>query len=126
MVATLQLIFAERRWQKGYCVEILVTGVEESNKVEPSSTSTFTATVRHKSEDSELKGPIEALLSGDQSLKPTAKHDPPVDYIYLAPGKSEATATVALETRSRTGIAKKSITFNTGTPAWRPVLPAYT
>lgn len=125
MLAGIQLAMAESRWQKGYCLEILVTGVDEANEVDPSSTSTFNATVRHKFENIELKVPIEASLSGDQSLKPTGKRDASVDYTYVAPNKDEATATVDLETRSKRGVAKKAISFNTGTPAWRPVIPPY-
>ena len=113
--------YAEKLWQDGFCVEIIVEGVQDSNQVEPSSTSSFTARVRHKFEGTELKGPLTATLSGDQSVDPTEKTEAPASYTYVAGQKPEATATVNLETRSKRGVAKKSIDFTMGDTNWRPV-----
>lgn len=113
--------YAEKLWQNGFCVEIIVEGVQDSNVVEPSSTSTFTARVRHKFEGTELKGPLTASLSGDQSVDPREKTEAPARYSYVAGQKPEATATVNLETRSKRGVAKKSIDFAIGDTNWRPI-----
>lgn len=123
LLVAMILLVAQNRWQDGFCLEIVVTGVEESNKVDLGSASPFRAVVRHKIEGRELPLPIEASLSGDKSVEPTAKTNSPVDYRYTAGGKPAATATVALETRSRRGVAKKAVTFTTGELSWRPKPP---
>jgi len=123
MTYTYVLKMAEVQWQDGFCVEIIVEGVQDSNQVEPSSTSTFTARVRHKFEGTELKGPLTASLSGDQSVDPSEKTDAPANYTYIAGQMPDATATVNLETRSKRGVAKKTVAFTTGktTTNWRPI-----
>ena len=110
---------AKDLWQNGYCVEIQVSGVNDSNDlVERSSTRHFTAKVHHKFEDAELKAPIQGTLSGDKSLAPTARKAAPVDYTYTAPAESRKKATVNLETRSKRGAAKKSLEFSTAPLGW--------
>lgn len=114
---------AQDLWQNGYCVEIVTEGAGDSNEVQPGSDTAFTARVRHKFEGGDLDVPIEATLSGKESLEPGGKSGAPVHYTYKAPEESTTSATVALETRSRRGVAKRTLVFRTGTPNYRPVLP---
>jgi hypothetical protein len=114
---------ARELWQHGYCVEIVVEGAEDSNVVTPGSSTPFTARVNHKFERVELNGPIEGALSGRESLAPQGKAEAPVHYTYLAPQESASSATAALETRSRRGVAKRTLEFRTGTPNYHPIAP---
>jgi hypothetical protein len=114
---------ARELWQNGYCVEIVVEGAEDSNVVAPGSSTPFTARVRHKFEGVELNGPIEGTLSGKESLAPQGKAEAPVHYTYLAPQESASSATATLETRSRRGVAKRTLEFRTGTPNYHPIAP---
>ena len=104
---------AQQHWQKGECVEILVDGAQDSNTVQPSSTTPFTGRVHHKVDGVDLPLPIKAALSGGKSLAPTAATPAPVSYGYVAPDQDGQSATAALETRSRRGVGKKSIGFVT-------------
>jgi hypothetical protein len=106
---------ARKRWQSGRCVELVVTGAEGSNTVEPGSVTRFSATVRHRIEGKELDGLlITSTLSGEESLSPTGRSPSPVSYGYTAPVKEDATATVRLESRSRRGVTEpKEVGFVT-------------
>ena len=114
---------AEKEWKNGRCVEIVVEGAEDSNVVAPGSSTPFTARVRHKFEGVELNGPIEGTLSGKESLAPQGKAEAPVHYTYLAPQETASSATAALETRSRRGVAKRTLEFRTGTTNYHPIAP---
>ncbi|MBI5871287.1 MAG: hypothetical protein HZB44_10120 [Actinobacteria bacterium] len=105
---------AQESWSNGYCVEIVVEGVEDSNEVELSETKQFKGKVRHKFEGGFLTVMgMKAGLSGEKDLKPTEKQETPVSYTYVAPDEEDKKATVNLETRSKRGAARKAITFRT-------------
>lgn len=114
---------AEEVWQNGYCVEIIVDGIQDTNVVSPGSSTPFKARVNHKFEGVELNAPIEGTLSGKDSLAPQSKAEAPVHYSYMAPQESASSATAALETRSRRGVAKRTLEFRTGTPNYHPIAP---
>jgi len=123
LFGTMVLRQAEEVWQNGYCVVIIVDGVEDTTVVSPGSSTPFTARVHHKFEGVELNGPIEGTLSGKESLAPQGKAEAPVHYTYVAPQESASSATAALETRSRRGVAKRNLEFRTGTPNYHPIAP---
>jgi len=109
---------AEAIWQDGYCVEILIDGAKEVNSISPSATDDFTARVKHKWEGVELEAGIFAQLKGDKSISPKEKQPSPVNYVYTAGDKDKQEAIVTLETRSKRGAAKKTLTFKTETSAY--------
>ncbi|MBM3151309.1 MAG: hypothetical protein FJZ96_03750 [Chloroflexi bacterium] len=121
LVGAMILSVAKDKWSNGFCLELIVEGVQDNNLVDLDSTTTFIAKVRHKFEGTEMNLPVTASLSGEESVDPTAKTNAPVNYTYVAGDKPDATATVALETRSKRGVAQKSISFTTGKLNWRPV-----
>ena len=110
---TFALNSAKQHWQNGACVEILLSGVTDSNTVAPSSLTPFTAKVRHKFENVELTVPITAALAGEKSIAPMQQTPAPVSYSYTAPDSEGKNATAQLESRSKRGIAKKDVGFNT-------------
>jgi hypothetical protein len=113
---------AERLWTTGYCVEITVPELDAggSKSVTPSSTTPFTANVRHKFEGADLVVPVTATLaSGGVSVSPSGNPVPaPANFQYKAPDQDRQMATVNLETHSKRGIATMTVTFTTGTPAY--------
>lgn len=118
MLAYFALYQAEKLWQNGYCLEILIEGAEDSNTLPPSEKDSFTAKVRHKFEGVELDAPISGALTGEKSLTPLEKTKAPVNYTYEAPSEKDKTATVKLETRSKRGVATKEISFKTMLPGY--------
>jgi hypothetical protein len=112
---------AQDKWTSGYCLQINVSpnGGAGGQTVAPGSTTPFTATVRHKFDKADLKLPVKATLSsGGVSVSPSGTAvTAPAAFSYTAPGDGHSKATVALETRSRRGIATLNVTFTTGR-AW--------
>jgi hypothetical protein len=113
LLSRLLLEKAQAHWQGGECVEILLAGAADANTVTVGSTTSFTGTVHHKIDGVDLPLPVTAALSGTQSIAPTAPTSSPVSYVYVAGSKDGVLSTVALETRSRRGVGKKSISFST-------------
>ncbi len=109
---------AEKQWQDGYCVAVIVPDSGSARMVSPNSDTSFTANVRHKFEGKELTVPVMATLSSGQvSVTPSGSKVPaPATFRYKAPGKGGETATVKLESRSKRGVGKLEITFTTS--AW--------
>jgi hypothetical protein len=122
-MALLLVIFlggeAEKIWQNGFCVEIVIEGADDYNTVERSSTTPFTGKVRHKFDGNELNVPLTAALTGEKRLSPTEKTTAPVKYTYTAPEEEKKLATINLETRSKRGAATHTIQFYTGSPGWK-------
>jgi hypothetical protein len=109
----LALHIAEKQWQNGYCVEIQVEGAEESNQLRPGDSDAFTAKVHHKFESADITAPITPTLSGEKSIDPSKKKDSPVDYTYQSPPEKDKEATITLETRSKRGADKTTISYKT-------------
>lgn len=118
-MSTLVFLLAQKNWQEGYCVELVVEGAKDSNTLLPNGTKNFTAKVRHKWEGNELNAGVKADLQGEKSIQPTEKKPAPVGYLYTAPPEEKQTATLTLETRSKRGAAKKILTFKTQASAWK-------
>jgi hypothetical protein len=116
------LTFAKEKWTKGYCVEVLVPGLGAGeNLVLPNSQTQFTAIVRHKFENVELRGPVIATLANGQvSVNPSGSKVPaPATFTYKAPGRSGQKAAVNLVTRSKRGIATLDVKFTTVVQGWK-------
>ncbi|HMN61600.1 MAG TPA: hypothetical protein PJ988_14605 [Anaerolinea sp.] len=118
LVTSMVLGMAEVIWQDGFCVEILIDGAQEVNSIAPSARDDFTARVKHKWEGIELEAGIDAGLKGEKSINPEDKKSAPVNYVYTAGDKDKQEAVVTLETRSKRGAAKKTLTFKTETGAY--------
>lgn len=118
----LSLSYAEDEWTDGYCVAPEVEEVEQpSQSVDISSVTPFTAVVRHRFEQAEVEVPVVATLtSGTLEVTPAgAKVPAPALFRYEAPDEKDLTATVELETRSRRGAGKLTLTFVTVEPCYR-------
>lgn len=102
-------------WKGGACVKLEpTTDPAKRTGVEPSTQFSIAAAPRSKLDGSPVGGTVRATLSGGSSLSPNAT---PVradaTFIYVAPNEKEQNATVALEARSRRGIGKAELAFDT-------------
>lgn len=118
MFAYFSVAQAERLWQNGYCLEIIVEGAPDGATLRPAERISFTAKVRHKFEGAEITAPMIGSLSGEKSLYPLEKSQTPVDYTYEAPPEKDKEAKVNLESRSKRGVAKESLFFKTALPGY--------
>ena len=114
---------ASRHWENGYCVAVQVPemGAGEEKTVQVNSETPFTAKVRHKFENAELRVPVIATLAdGQVSVSPSGSKVPaPAAFTYKAPDQNGRTATVNLETRSKRGIGKLDVKFKTGRQGYK-------
>lgn len=120
LLAGIELIrMSEEGWASGRCVQLNASATPGPTGLEPSATSTITAEPRSKIDGGPTGGKVTSTLSaGGVSVDPAGT---PVSadatFTYLAPDEPKAGGTVDLESRSRRGIAKASITFDTAAPA---------
>jgi hypothetical protein len=113
-----QLVDATKEaWQSGRCVRLETAAAPGPKGLDPGSSSTINANPRSRIDGSPTGGTVTATLSaGGAGVTPSSA---PADatFIYGAPGEPDQSGTVSLEAKSRRGIAKASIDFDTARPA---------
>lgn len=108
------LVAASRTaWQSGRCVALQTTASPGPGGLTPGSSSHVVASPRSKVDGAQTGGTVTATLTGAVSVAPTGKVAADAEFDYLAPDESEQSATLALEARSRRGVGKATITFDT-------------
>lgn len=112
---------AKSGWESGRCVELRTTTSPARQKgLQPSTVVTITADPRSKLDGAATGGTVRASLEGQQSLDPDgSKQAAPATLTYKAPEKRDDSGTVALEARSRRGVGKASLSFDTRRPGYR-------
>ncbi len=102
-------------FQSGRCVLLVPTASPGPKGLSPGETSTITAAPRSKIDGAATGGTVTAqLTAGGQSVDPSGSKVPAdATFQYLAPGETGQHATVALEARSRRGVGKATIEFDT-------------
>lgn len=121
MLVAIQVVDqAEKAWKSGRCVKIdATTEPAKRDGIEPGSTATITAAPRSLVDGSAVGGTVTATLTGGASLNPAGTPVPAdARFTSTAPAEVGATATVALEARSKRGIGKADVTFSTGKPSY--------
>jgi hypothetical protein len=106
---------AEKAWKSGRCVDLRVsTDPSKRSGLKPSTPVSLTAAPRSRIDGSPAGGSVRATLTGGTSIDP-ADTAVPADatYSYVAPGEKDKTATVTLESRSKRGIGRATVTFDT-------------
>ncbi len=82
--------------------------------VKPSTSFDVVAAPRVKSDGSVPGGSVRATLSGGESLtREGEKLAPDAQYTYTAPAKKDQVASIAFEARSRRGVGRASLAFDT-------------
>ena len=115
MVTKSALEAAQKAWESGRCVALVpTTSPDKRSGLEPSTTVKITAAPRSKIDGGQVGGTVTATLSGDTSVDPSgSKVKADATFTYVAPGEREKTASVALEARSKRGVANASVGFDT-------------
>ena len=104
---------AEKLWREGKCVELIVD--PEGGEVSPGEVRSVTAKLRHKVDGSELDKPVEAALTGVQSLEPAGGSQPaPATVTYTAGPTQGDVGQIAFKSVSNRGIAEKTVAFTVG------------
>ncbi|GIH03663.1 hypothetical protein Rhe02_17300 [Rhizocola hellebori] len=115
IVASSVALAAEKGWQSGNCVSLKPTVSPGPKGMKPGATSTINAAPRSRIDGGPVGGSVKATLAGGgASVKPDgSKVNADATFTYTAPDAPDKTGTVALEARSRRGVAKASIDFDT-------------
>jgi hypothetical protein len=106
---------AQEGWESGRCVRLEVTPNPAPRDMEPGSTAEITANPRSKIDGGPTGGTVTAtLVSGGTSVDPSAAPVPAdATMTYTANAEPQNHGTVKLEARSRRGVAKAEMTFET-------------
>ena len=106
---------AEQRFKSGQCVTLNPTSdPAKRSGVKPSTSFKLLAAPRSKIDGTPTKGSVSATLSGDGKLDPAGTKVPAdAKFTYIAPDARDKKGSVAFEARSKRGIGKATIEFNT-------------
>ena len=106
---------AEKGWQSGRCVVLTPTAAPGPKGMKPGSNSSIAAAPRSRIDSTPVGGSVTATLSaGGASVDPAGSKVPAdATFTYTAPGEVDQSGTVSLEARSKRGVAKADITFDT-------------
>lgn len=106
---------AQMGWDSGRCVRLQPSASPGPKGMKPSSTSTITAAPRSKIDGGQVGGTVTATLSsGTTSVSPSdAKTPADATFFYTASSEKDQAGTVALTARSKRGVAKASVDFDT-------------
>ncbi|MET8151776.1 hypothetical protein ACIBSW_08585 [Actinoplanes sp. NPDC049668] len=106
---------AEKGWQSGRCVLLKPTASPGPQGMKPGATSTINAAPRSRIDGGPVGGSVTAnLTAGGAAVKPAgSKVKADATFAYTAPDAPDKSGTVSLEARSRRGVAKASVDFDT-------------
>ena len=106
---------AQKGWESGRCVALEpTTSPSKRTGLTPSATVSITAAPRSKVDGQPVGGSVTATLAGETSVSPAgSKVKADATFSYVAPAEKDKTATVSLEARSKRGVAKADVSFNT-------------
>lgn len=106
---------AKKGWESGRCVTLEpTTAPGKRTGLKPSASVTITAPPRSKIDGTAVGGTVTATLNGGSSVDPAGSKVPAdATFAYVAPGEKDKSATVSLEARSKRGVAKASVAFDT-------------
>ncbi len=110
---------AQQGWESGRCID-LTTSVSAGPKgLDPAASVTITAAPRSKIDaGAPVGGTVTALLTGGEaSVSPSSTPVPAdAEFTYVAPDEQDETGQVSLEARSKRGVGKATIDFDTLAP----------
>jgi hypothetical protein len=102
-------------WEGGRCIDLKVTSDPARRKgVRPSTAFDLEAKPRAKEGGATVGGTVTATLSGGSSLQPAGgKVEVDAKYGYTGPEKKEESASITFESRSKRGVGKATLDFDT-------------
>ena len=102
-------------WESGRCIDLPVTSSPAKRTgLKPSIHFDLEAKPRVKSDGSSAGGTVTATLTGGSSLQPSGeKVKADAKYAYVGPEEKDKTASIAFESRSKRGVGKATLEFDT-------------
>lgn len=106
---------AQKGWESGRCVTLSpTTSPAKRSGLDPSATVTISAAPRSKIDGGQVGGTVTATLTGQTSVDPAGSKLPAdARFTYVAPGEKDKSASVALEARSKRGVARATVDLDT-------------
>lgn len=115
-------MLAHKPWESGRCVDVKVRSDPAKRSGARTNTAyTLFAEPRSRLDGSPTRGTVTATLDGESTLNPTGKVKADARFDYANPTKKDEVAHVAFEARSRRGIGRASLDFDTKKGAFRLV-----
>jgi hypothetical protein len=113
------LTAAKSGWESGRCVRLTTNASAGPSGLEPGSSAEISAMPRSKVDGTPTGGNVTATLSaGGASVGPATPIPADAEFTYQAPNQANESGTVYLESRSKRGVGKASITFDTARPGY--------
>ena len=102
-------------WESGHCINLQATSnPTKRTGLKPSTSFELEAKPRVKADGSPAGGNVVATLTGGSSLSPASGKVPAdAKYSYVGPDKKEETAGIAFESRSKRGVGRATLEFDT-------------
>ena len=112
---------SKKAWESGKCVDLQVrSDPAKRTDAKPNTAYTLIAEPRAKSDGAPTRGTVKATLSGEHMLNPRDKQVPAdAQFDYLNPEKKDQSATIDFEARSKRGVGKASLQFDTKKGGYR-------
>jgi hypothetical protein len=106
---------AEKAWTSGRCVDLKVTPSAGPKDLDPSAVVDVLAEPRSKVDGAPTGGNVTATLTaGGKSVEPDGSPVPAdASFVYTAPDEQKKSGTVKFESRSRRGVGRTEVTFET-------------
>jgi hypothetical protein len=104
-------------WESGRCIDLKATSSPAKRKgIRPSTAFDLEAMPRAKDGGATVGGTVTATLNGGASLQPASgKVKADAKYGYTGPEKKDEAANVAFESRSKRGVGRATLEFDTKT-----------
>lgn len=120
MLVDKMLSAAQKGWESGRCVALEpTTDPSKRTGLAPGASVAILAAPRSKVDGMPTGGTVTATLAGETSVDPAgSKVAADARFAYRAPEEKEKSATVSLEARSRRGVARAEVVFDTRTSAY--------
>ena len=112
---------AKKAWESGKCVDLQVRSEPARRSgAKPNTAYTLFAEPRAKSDGAPTRGTVRATLAGEHMLNPRDRKVPAdAQFDYQNPGKKDQSASIDLEARSKRGVGKASLQFDTRQGGYR-------
>jgi len=107
-------------YESGRCVDLQVRADPgKRTGARPNTAYTLFANPRARLDGRPAGGTVTATLDGDSTLNPPGKVRADARFDYANPSKKDQTATVSFEARSRRGVGRATLDFDTKKGAFR-------
>ena len=102
-------------WESGHCIDLKVSSSPAKRKgIKPNTAFDLEAIPRARSDGAPAGGTVSATLSGGSSLQPASgKVRADAKYQYTGPAKKKEKAQIVFESRSKRGVGKATLEFDT-------------